>query len=201
LDRFEIPIVAEIPQVGRNLQDRYEVGVVSKLDDDFQVVAKRTFGKPGDPCLEDFHLRRGPYLSNGLIVGIMKKSSVAEHDLNLFIFGGPAYFKGYYPGYSERNTSDKEHFTGAVLKAHTRNRCGRVKLETADALHTPLIDFNYFDTSTTEGHADELDLRAITEGVQFARRIMNDLPSVAGNVKEEVPSRAVASTRSDSFLQ
>lgn len=180
--------------MGRNLQDRYEVGVVSRLEDDFQVVAKCTFGKPGDPCLEEFHRRQGPYLSNGLIVGIMKKSGVAERDPNLFIFGGPAYFKGYYPGCSEPTTLDKEHFTGAVLKAHTRNRCGRVKLETADPLDTPLIDFNYFDTSTTEGHADELDLRAITEGVQFARRIMDDQPSVAGGVGEEVPSRAVAST-------
>lgn len=142
--------------MGRNLQDRYEVGVVSKLEDDFQVVAKYTFSKPGDPCLGDFHRRQGPYLSDGLIICIMKKSSVAEHDPNLFIFGSPTYFKGYYPGYPERSTSETEHFTGPVLKAHIRNRCGRVKLETGDPLDKPLIDFNNFDTSTTEGHSDEL---------------------------------------------
>jgi choline dehydrogenase len=193
LDEFQIPLLAELPGVGENLQDRYEVCIISKLEGDFQAVAKCTFGKPGDPCLQEYHDGRGPYLSNGLTFGIVKKSSVAELDPDLFIFGGPVYFRGYYPGYSERTVTDKQHFSWAVLKAHTRNRHGRVKLRSADPLDAPEIDFNYFDTGTTEHDADQLDLRAIAEGVQFARRIMDDLPSAAGDVEEEVPGRAVAS--------
>jgi choline dehydrogenase len=88
LHKFQIPFVAELPRVGRNLEDRCEVGIVSKLEDDFKVVAKCTFGKHGDPCLKEFHHGRGPYLSNGLLIGIMKKASVAERDPDFFIFGG-----------------------------------------------------------------------------------------------------------------
>ena len=194
LNKFQVPLVVELPGVGQNLQDRYEIGVVSKLEGDFHVIEKCTFGKPGDPCLEEFHRGRGPYLSNGFIVGIVKKSSVADRDPDLFIFGGPSYFKGYFPGYSERTVADKEHFTWAVLKAHTRNSGGTVTLKSADPLDTPEINFNYFDAGTTKGDADKLDLAAITEGVQFARRIMDDVPAaIAGRVIEEVPGRSVAS--------
>lgn len=193
LEELRIPIVLDSPGVGSNLQDRYEVGVVSKLEEDFQVIKKCTFGKPDDPCLKEWVEGRGPYESNGLTVGIVKKSSVAEHDPDIFIFGGPAYFKGYFPSWSERTVADKEHFTWTVLKAHTRNQAGRVMLRSADPQDPPDIRFNYFDTGTRDGEADKLDLTAIAEGVAFARRIMNGVGFFGGHIKEEVPSHGIAS--------
>jgi choline dehydrogenase len=194
LERFGIRVVKDMQGVGTNLQDRYEIPIVSKIPDDFPIVAKCTFGKPGDPCLEEWKHQRGPYLSNGLTVGIVKKSRDADVDPDLFIFGGPALFRGYYPGYSERTTSDKRHFTWAILKAHTHNQDGTVMLNSADPRDVPDIDFNYFPTSPAEAQTSERDLRAVAEGVGFARRIMDDvLPIVTGPLEEESPGRDVAS--------
>lgn len=194
LQKFGIRVMRDLPGVGANLQDRYEIPVVSKTQDDFPVIANCTFGQPGDPCLKDWYKQGGPYLSNGLTVGIVKKSSQADIDPDLFIFGGPAFFRGYYPGYSELTTLDKKHFTWAVLKAHTHNQDGTVMLTSADPQDVPDIDFNYFTTTPDETQASDRDLGAITEGLLFARRIMDDVsPILTGPVDEASPGRHVAS--------
>ncbi|PIG69590.1 hypothetical protein AARAC_002701 [Aspergillus arachidicola] len=191
LQKFGISVVKDMQGVGTNLQDRYEIPIVSRLSGDF---THCTFGKTGDPCLEDWDQQRGPYLSNGLPVGMVKKSTKSDADPNLFIFGGPALFRGYYPGYSELTTADKRHFTWAVLKAHTHNQDGTVRLLLADPRDVPDIDFNYFTTSPDEAENAERDLDAITEGFFFARCIMDDvLPSITGLVEEESPGRHFAS--------
>ncbi|KAK9384580.1 GMC oxidoreductase-domain-containing protein [Lipomyces mesembrius] len=174
---------------------RYEIPVVYKTQDDFSMTAKCTFGKPGDPGLEDWNHQRGPYLSNGLIFGIVKKSSQADFDPDLFIFGGPTFFRGYYPGYSELTTSDKRHFTWAVLKAHTHNQDGTVMLTSADPRDVPDIDFNNFSTTSGETQTAEQDLGAIAEGLVFAHRIMDDvIPVATGPLEEVSPGRHLAST-------
>lgn len=193
LQNFGIPIVKDLPGVGTNLQDRYEIPIVTKIEEDFPIIAKCTFGKPGDPCLEEWKEKKGPYLSNGLSIGIVKKSKYADFDPDLFIFGGPAYFKGYFPGYSDLTTADKKHFTWAVLKAHTHNGDGTVKLRSADPRDVPDIDFNYFNTNLTETVEAERDLDAIAEGLDFARRIMDDvLPIATGPLEEVNPGRQYA---------
>lgn len=195
LQRFGIRVVKDMPGVGTNLQDRYEIPIVTKIQNEFPIISKCTFGKPGDPCLEDWNHQRGPYLSNGLTVGIVKKSSQANVDPDLFILGGPAYFRGYFPGYSELTTSDKRHFTWAVLKAHTHNQDGTVTLTSSDPRDVPDINFNYFTTTPDEIHESERDLSAIAEGLDFARRIMDDvLPTATGPLEEVSPGRHLAST-------
>jgi choline dehydrogenase len=194
LERFGIRVVKDMQGVGTNLQDRYEIPIVTRIQEDFPIIAKCTFGEPGDQCLEDWRHQRGPYLSNGLSIGIVKKSSQSDVDPDLFIFGGPAFFRGYYPGYSKLTTSDKKHFTWAVLKAHTHNQDGTVMLTSANPRDMPDINFNYFTTDSTETHASERDLGAIAEGLNFARRIMdNVLPIATGPLKEVSPGRHVAS--------
>ncbi|KAM5343759.1 hypothetical protein ACJ41O_012296 [Fusarium nematophilum] len=194
LEGFGIPVIKDMQGVGTNLQDRYEVSVVTELEENFPLLANCTFGEPGDPCLDDWKHKRGPYLSNGLVVGIVKKSSQADLDPDLFIFGGPAFFRGYFPGYSELSTADKRHFTWAVLKAHTHNQDGTVKLSSADPRDMPNINFNYFGTTQDEASASERDHGAIAEGVAFARRIMDHvLPIATGRLEEEWPGRHVAS--------
>lgn len=194
LQRFGIPVIKDIPGVGTNLQDRYEIPIVTKIQDEFSVIARCTYGKPGDPCLEEWKHQRGPYLSNGIGIGIVKNSSQADVDPDLFIFGGPSFFKGYYPGYSKIATSDRMHFTWAVLKAHTRNQDGTVMLASADPRDAPDIDFNYFATTPDEMQASEQDLDGIADGLTFARRIMNSaLPFITGPLEEEFPGRHVAS--------
>jgi choline dehydrogenase len=200
LAKFRIPVKVDLPGVGTNLQDRYEVGVVSELKDDFSIVNGCTFGNGNDPCLTQWrNEKKGPYTTNGVVVACIKKSSVSAGDPDLIVFGAPGYFKGYYPGYSQKALSDKKHFTWAILKAHTENRAGTVTLRSADPRDMPEIDFKYFDAGTTEGNAHERDLQAVAEGVELARRIghttgnlmLDDLPLVGGKFEEQLPGANV----------
>jgi choline dehydrogenase len=101
-----------------------------------------------------------------VVCGVIMRSSVAGPDPDLFVFGLPARFEGYFPGYAQGLTKDKRHFTWAILKAHTRNRAGTVRLRSADPRDVPDISFNYFNDG------GEHDLEAMADGVAFARRVM-----------------------------
>lgn len=195
LAKFGIPVKVDLPGVGTNLQDRYEVGVVSEVASDFNLISECTFGVGNDPCLNEWkNGGAGPYQSNGIVAAVVHKSSVAKKDPDLFVFGSPAYFKGYYPGYANDSTKDRKHFTWAILKAHTENRAGTVTLKSTDPRDMPQIDFNYFDSGTGGGAADR-DVKAVVEGIKLARAIggktkglmLEDVPLLGGKYDEELP--------------
>ncbi|KAL2843736.1 hypothetical protein BJY01DRAFT_264195 [Aspergillus pseudoustus] len=194
LQKFDVPLIKHLPGVGTNLQDRYEVPIVSKFSSNFRLLQECTFGKPGDPCLDAWKNQSGPYKSSGLAFGMVKKSGHADQDPDLFIFGGPALFRGYYPGYSKNTNLDKRHFTWAVLKAHTHNQDGTVKLTSADPRDVPDINFNYFQTEPGEAESAKRDFEGIIEGFHIARRIMDEVPEfVTGPIEEESPGRHLES--------
>ncbi len=173
LDQHNISTLLDKPGVGENLQDRYEVGVVSELEDDISLLKDCTYGEPGDPCLTRYNWRwwnRGPYSSNGAVISLVKRSKPDIPDPDLFIFGLPASFRGYYPGYSKEITDKKDRFTWVVLKGHNKNTAGTVKLRSSDPRDTPDINFRYFEEGNDiEGE----DLQAVIEGVKIARGIMD----------------------------
>jgi choline dehydrogenase len=192
LERHGIRVRVELNGVGTNLQDRYEVGVISEVKDDFRSIERCTFGAPNDPCMNDWQRGMGPYTTNGAPIGIVKRSSVAVREgkePDLFIFGAPGYFKGYYPGYSTRAIEDKKTFTWAVLKAHSKNKAGTVTLRSADPRDVPEIDFKYFE----QGGED--DAQAVADGVAVAREIgrragnlmLDDIPILGGKYEEKLP--------------
>lgn len=178
--------------VGRNLQDRYEVGVVSRMRRTFPVLRGASFmppllGRPLEPAYKEWLGGTGLYTTNGVVLSIIRKSRPDLSEPDLFIFGLPGDFRGYYPGYSEAVSAQKDVFTWAILKAHTHNTGGRVTLKSADPCDVPYINFHYFDEGTDETGDD---LRAVVEGVKFARRIN----SIDWGIREEiVPGKDVAS--------
>lgn len=173
LEAHGIDVVVDLPGVGENLQDRYEVGLVSSARKEFGTLKPCTFGEDPetDPCLEDWENGEGPYRSNGGVTTIIKRSSRDLPDPDLFIFGVPGKFAGYEPGYSVEATADKHLFTWLILKGHTKNRAGTVKLRSADPRVPPEIDFHYFDDGSTDAGQDAHDLQAMVEGVNFVRQI------------------------------
>lgn len=190
--------------VGTNLQDRYEVCVVSEVDGTFRSIEGCTFGNTADdPCLREWKAGRGVYTTNGVLASIVHKSSAATatEDPDLIVFGAPGLFRGYYPGYSVDAIKDRKFFSWAILKAHTRNRAGTVKLRSADPRDVPRINFRYFDEGTREGGADAKDLTAMVDGVKLARKIgktignfmLDDIPLIGGKYEETVPGPRVAS--------
>src|SRR5262249_54299392 len=103
----------DLPGVGQNLQDRYEVPIVAKVNGAFHSLAglaTTSHGKvaEGDPHLKQWAenagksaAKRGLYATNGGLVGIFKRSSQEDAIPDLFIFALAGNFRGYHVGYSK----------------------------------------------------------------------------------------------------
>jgi choline dehydrogenase len=173
LDKFGIPVRVDLPGVGQNLQDRYEVGVVNEVNANFGLLKNATFtypkdGAEGDPCFQDWLKGKGVYTTNGAVISVIVKSEQSRPEPDLFIFGLAGLFKGYFPGYSKLFAEHKDYFTWAILKAHTNNTAGTVKLRSADPLDVPDIDFHYFEEGN-DTSGDDLD--SVVNGILFAREM------------------------------
>ncbi|MBL4636059.1 MAG: GMC family oxidoreductase [Kofleriaceae bacterium] len=198
LERFGIPKRVVLKGVGENLQDRYEVGIES-------AVTGATFGAPepfietedcnfvavdSDLCFKHWkESGEGLYSTNGGVVALMKRSGMtAESDLH--IFGVPGPFRGYKPNYSALIPKEESRnlFTWVILKAHTDNRGGTVRLRCEQEVDgvcvvnpraTPDINFHYFHEGVEyeegnpgfEGSRGERDLEAVVRGIEFVRDI------------------------------
>jgi choline dehydrogenase len=189
LARFGIPVVADLPGVGENLQDRYEVGIISEFKDDFALLAGGTFapteaGKDLDAFMTQWVKDgTGVYASNGALIGIIKRSRSELLDPDLYIFGLPGFFKGYRPGYSKEFERERNRFTWAILKARTTNT-GSVHLASADPRDRPLINFQYFGDGQRQ-HDPDLD--AVVDGVKFVRDMNERLTAWRLIEREEWP--------------
>ena len=173
LEEKGIECLVDRPGVGGNLQDRYEVGVVAEMNKPFALLKDASFQAPGpgipaDPCFEDWLRGNGLYTSNGAMAALILKSRSAKKDPDLFIFGLPGDFHGYYPKYSADIEKRKDHLTWAIIKAHTNNTAGTVRLKSNNPLDTPEIKFRYFE----EGNdAKGEDLEAVVEAVKLVRKM------------------------------
>src|SRR5215467_3884040 len=75
LERYGIGVRVDLPGVGQNLQDRYEVGVVNRMSFEWDVLRGARFRK-GDPQYERWASRReGVYATNGFVMATIKRSS------------------------------------------------------------------------------------------------------------------------------
>lgn len=186
LEEHGIDVRLDRPGVGANLQDRYEVGVVHRTVHDYPLFEGATLDVPGRDGKGDRLFREwadnrdGPYSTNGSLAAFIAKSSVAGDEPDLFVFALPVDFHGYYPGYAAESAAKHDRFTMVVLKGHTRNRAGSVRLASTDPRDPPAIDFAYFEEGSD---ADGADLRGVMDGIAIARRIAARLPDV---VAEEV---------------
>jgi choline dehydrogenase len=172
LEPHGIEVKHDLPGVGTNLQDRYEVGVVTELSRDFYALRRCNFAADEtDGCYRDWQRGRGSYTSNGGAVSILMKSSPERAEPDLHIFGIPGVFKGYYPGYSTDANADKRHFSWVILKGHSENRGGTVKLKSADPRQRPAVNFHYFDDGDVDQGQDVNDLTAVVNGVELVRKI------------------------------
>lgn len=191
LERFGIPVRFDLPGVGQNLQDRYEVGVVNRLKTDVGLLKDATFDAPAadgtaDPVFKKWLQGKGLYTTNGSVISVITRSAAGRPEPDLFLFGIAGLFKGYFPGYSKLFREHKDYFTWAVLKAHTNNTAGQVTLCSNDPLDVPHIDFRYFD----EGNdASGEDLESVVKGIQLARIMTREARPLIE--EEELPGDSV----------
>jgi choline dehydrogenase-like flavoprotein len=162
----------DLPGVGRNLQDRYEVTVVNRMTQPWTTLAGARF-EHGDALYEQWTRGQGMYTSNGAALALALP--------DVFCMALLAEFRGYFPGYSRLVAASHNHLSWAILKSHTRNRAGRVRLRSTDPCATPDILFNSF----ADG-ADE-DIAAVVSAIRLVRRMTAHLIARHVVAGEELP--------------
>jgi choline dehydrogenase-like flavoprotein len=168
LEHHHINVRHDLPGVGQNLQDRYEVGIVSRLKQEWEVLKGSTFSIDDPQGREWTNSRTGVYTTNGAALAIIKRSLPSRPLPDLFMFALLGKFYGYFPDYSGvLARPPHQYLTWAVLKAHTHNPSGTVALRSDDPRDTPMIDFNYFKEGGTE------DVESVAAGVEFVRTLTN----------------------------
>ena len=185
LEEHGIEVRVDLPGVGQNLQDRYEIGVVYRLKSDWSVLNGATLTRDDPQCREWIDSRKGLYISNGAALAVIKKSSPARPLPDLFAFALLGKFRGYFPGYSKLLADHHNYLTWAILKAHTENCAGTVKLRSADPRDPPVINFHYFGEGTNGGTQD---LDSVVDGIEFVRTITKVGDVIA---EEELPGKDV----------
>jgi len=185
-----IPVRRELNGVGRNLQDRYEVSVVNRTANPWMVLDGGLFNA-SDPLYRQWALTKDSiYASNGAALALTKASMPGRAPTDLFCMALLAKFWGYWPGYSKEVATLHNYLSWAVLKAHTANRSGEVRLASGDPRDPPTINFHYFNESKEK--ADD-DLAAVVDGIRTVRRLTAPLKRDGILAQEELPGEHLQS--------
>lgn len=204
LEAHGINTVVDLPGVGTNLQDRYEVTVIGETPSNLTFWDTCKLGSPDDPCVQrwkaavaanDPTVELNPLAQSSFVMTMIKKSSQALTDPDLIIGGATLPFRGYYPDFP-RDSCHRRQFTMVILKGHTNNRAGTVTLRSNNPRDVPKIEFRYFDEGTTYDEsgasADMRDLDAVVEGVRFAREVFAGVEGT--EFKEVWPGENITTT-------
>lgn len=189
LEEMEIPVLVPLEGVGSNLQDRYEVGVVNRMNFDTWEVLEGAKFAPGDPQYKMWAANRtGVYTTNGAVLAIIKRGLASQPLPDLFMFALLGLFRGYFPTFSRLFADHLNYLTWAILKAHTNNTAGYVRLKSKDPRDRPYINFRYFDEGNdTSGN----DVKSVVEGIKYVRTLTAPLIKEGLIAEEELPGKAV----------
>ncbi|SCK56117.1 Choline dehydrogenase [Variovorax sp. HW608] len=180
-----IRVRVDLPGVGRNLQDRYEVAITHRMRARWEVLEGARFDRDDTLWRHWNDGESGMYASNGAALGVVQRSRAAQQrggPPDLFCMALLARFEGYFSGFSKWISEDHDRLTWAVLKAHTHNRAGTVLLRSADSRDMPQVDFHYFEEGSD---AAGEDLQAVIEAIRFVRRMTAPLIR-SGWIAEEI---------------
>jgi len=199
IEKQGLTCVEELPGVGRNLQDRYEVAVVNRMKfPAWKVLEGATFTR-ADPQYKDWaDHKSGVYDTNGTVLSVVARSGPAAFSPDLFLYSVIGRFEGYFPGYSSLLAQNPNCLTWIVLKAHTNNTGGEVTLASKDPRVPPSINFHYFDEGTD---ARKQDLKAVAAGVALARKLAAGLKKEGMIEKEETPGDDVTDDKLLEFIR
>jgi choline dehydrogenase len=188
LESHGIRSVQDLPGVGGNLQDRYEIGVVNRMKKPWRAMRGVEYTR------KDRHYRiwkwfgRGNYASNGVLFSLALRSDPRLAETDLHCFALLADFRGYYQGYSERIRRG-DYLSWVILKAYAANRAGSVRLAGPDPDTQPEIRCRSF-----QGAGGDEDLDAMVRAIRIVRRLGDSLDDQVA--AEEEPGRQRSSDAS-----
>lgn len=153
LREFHIPMVCDLPGVGKNLQDHPAVGLSYTCREPITLLnTSRLSSKLRYLCLND-----GPLTSNVAEAGGFVKVSSSSSAPDIQFHFAPGYFKNH-----GRETIQEHAFTFGPTLVRPRS-IGSISLRSSNPLDAPRIRAGYF--------SDARDLDAMVEGIKIARAI------------------------------
>ena len=173
-----VPVVTDIPEVGRNLHDHFGVDIVYELSGPYSL---DKYAKPHWMLwagLEYMLFKKGPVTSNVVEGGAFWYADQASPlpDLQFHFLIGAGIEEGV-----PKITSG----SGVTLNSYTlRPRArGWVKLRSADIAAQPIVDPNFL--------GDPYDVKTSTEGVRISREVLNQSAMARYTRKEHFPGPEV----------
>ena len=97
LEQHGIKVRVDMPGVGRNLQDRYEIGVVNRMSQPWSVLNGARFAKDDRLFGEWLRDRTGMYVSNGAALAVSLRSQAHRRVPDLFCMALLARFQWILP--------------------------------------------------------------------------------------------------------
>jgi choline dehydrogenase len=154
LTKLGIPVVADLPGVGRNLQDHPVVGVVYDCKQSISLASAQTLLN----FARYLFFKSGPLTSNvGEAGGFVRtRPELSAPDLQFH------FAPGYYIDHGFREY-DGHAFTLGPTLLQPESR-GFVALRSSNPTDAPLIQLNFLD--------NENDVKTLLEGIRLARRII-----------------------------
>ncbi|KAI1487032.1 hypothetical protein F5X96DRAFT_651883 [Biscogniauxia mediterranea] len=129
LEKFNIPVIKDLPGVGERLADNYEAGLLALAD------------KP-------LNGTSGPF-------GVLLKTPTARKNRNIHGWCASFSFEGFYPGFpTDYGPSEYEC---ALVHMNPRSQAGYVHLRSANPQEMPDINLNFFAEGEDEDLTEILD--------------------------------------------
>jgi choline dehydrogenase len=157
LSRFDIPVVADLKGVGRNLQDHLDCSIQYECTQPITLYSQNNPLNAARTGLKYLLLGKGIATSQGLESGAFLKSrpDLETPDLQFHFIATLMYDH-------TRKKADRHGFMAHVCQLRPESR-GFISIRSADPLAAPIIQPNYLEA--------EEDRRALREGVRLARDI------------------------------
>jgi len=202
LQQHKIPLTAALPGVGTHMQDNTEIPIVGVaapshgffLTDPVPGDPACTFGFPPDPCVAAWQANgSGPYSragvnSNAFLLRTNHSAPGGESDVLIFSIAN-FVFRGYWPNEAVVNIpADPPGVFGmSMVKMGVRSAGGSVKLRSADARDTPIINFEVLS-----GPGGEADLEALVDAAAWARGVYGNVQAPVGPMTTKEPACSAA---------
>jgi choline dehydrogenase len=154
LRALDIPVVADLPGVGQNLQDHSMIGVAYVCTQPISLMSAERL----DHVLEYLLFHRGKLSSNVAEAGGFVKLDPAAAAPEIQFHFGPAFFVDH--GFT-RPDGHGLSLGPTLLRPRSR---GRITLRTRNPMTPPAIQANYL--------AEEYDLAMLVAGIKLARQIV-----------------------------
>jgi choline dehydrogenase len=177
LTKAGVPVVADSPDVGRNLQDHFDLGLVWDCPLPVTVYSQTKGLKQLLVGIRYLINRSGPARSNHIEAGAFLKTrkELDVPDIQLHFFDANFYDHA-------RAQPDKDGFAVHVCQLRPESK-GEVRLSSSDPFADPVIDPNYLATDS--------DKRTMRDAVKIVRGIVNQAPLDAFRGAEHRPGESV----------